>query len=56
MKYCETGNLNIPLEISTDLDDCKDLFLIRAAMVVKGRTVTLYQEVHSNNKPNSVQY
>lgn len=32
----------------SDLDDHKGHFLLRAAMVVKGRPITLYQEVHSN--------
>ncbi len=32
----------------TDLDDHKGHFLLRASMVLKGRPITLYQEVHSN--------
>ena len=30
----------------SDLDKCKTHFLLRAAIVVKGRPITLYQEVH----------
>ncbi len=32
----------------SDLDDRKAHFLLRAAISVKGRSITLYQEVHSN--------
>ncbi len=31
-----------------DLDDHKGHFLLRASMVLKGRPITLYQEIHSN--------
>lgn len=32
----------------SDLDDCKRHFLLRASITVKGRPITLYQEVHTN--------
>lgn len=40
----------------SDLDDCKRHFLLRAAVAVKGRAFTLYEEVHTmqtKEKPQS---
>ena len=40
----------------SDLDDCKRHFLLRAAVAVKGRSFTLYEEVHTiqtKEKPQS---
>jgi hypothetical protein len=45
--FCRSKHPVIAVDWS-DLDDHKGQFLLRAAMVVKGRPVTLYQEVHSN--------
>jgi len=45
--FCRSKHPVIAVDWS-DLDDCKGQFLLRAAMIVKGRTMTLYQEVHSN--------
>ena len=46
--FCRSKHPVIAVDWS-DLDDCKGQFLLRAAMTVKGRPMTLYQEVHSNN-------
>ena len=45
--FCRSKHPVIAVDWS-DLDDHKGQFLLRAAMVLKGRPVTLYQEVHSN--------
>jgi len=49
-KAFESGNTSRPV-ISidwSDLDDRKAHFLLRAAISLKGRPITLYQEVHCN--------
>lgn len=45
--FCTSKHPVIAIDWS-DLDDHKGQFLLRAAMTVKGRPVTLYQEVHNN--------
>jgi hypothetical protein len=45
--FCTSKHPVIAIDWS-DLDEHKGHFLLRAAMTVKGRPVTLYQEVHSN--------
>jgi len=45
--FCPSKRPVIAVDWS-DLDDHKGHFLLRAAMVVKGRPITLYQEVHTN--------
>lgn len=45
--FCTSKHPVIAVDWS-DLDDHKGHFLLRAAMTVKGRPVTLYQEVHGN--------
>ena len=46
--FCHAKHPVIAIDWS-DLDDHKGHFLLRAAMTLKGRSVTLYQEVHSNS-------
>lgn len=46
--FCSSKQPLIAVDWS-DLDDHKGLFLLRAAMTIKGRPITLYQEVHSNS-------
>ncbi len=45
--FCHAEHPVIAVDWS-DLDDHKGRFLLRATMTVKGRPVTLYQEVHCN--------
>ena len=45
--FCVTKHPVIAVDWS-DLDDHKGHFLLRASMMLKGRPLTLYQEVHSN--------
>jgi len=45
--FCTSKRPVISVDWS-DLDDCKGHFLLRAALAVKGRPITLYQEVHTN--------
>jgi hypothetical protein len=45
--FCRSKRPVISVDWS-DLDDHKGQFLLRAAMTVKGRPVTLYQKVHGN--------
>lgn len=44
--FCSSKHPVISVDWS-DLDDLKANFLLRAAITVKGRPITLYQEVHS---------
>ena len=45
--FCTAKHPVIAVDWS-DLDEYKGHFLLRAAIVLKGRPITLYQEVHSN--------
>jgi len=52
------GSLTRPIIIVdwSDLDDCKRHFLLRASLAVEGRSMTLYEEVHTvktKEKPKS---
>lgn len=51
--YCVTKHPVIAVDWA-DLDDHKGHFLLRASMSLKGRSITLYQEIHGNDSKEKV--